>query len=122
MKDGRYYHKSCFEKESENKDEKDEYPAPKPNPFSNNDQKNPESPLSDRIKQLKKDIEHYKKKKNDVPTEKEKQGVQELINKLEKELKYERAKEFFAKKKGKTAVISKNRITGKATTVVNNSI
>ena len=56
-----------------------------------------------------KDIEHYKRKKNEVPTEKEKQGVQELINKLEKELKYERAKVFFANPKYTRAYLAQRK-------------
>ncbi|CAG8596953.1 27844_t:CDS:10 [Gigaspora margarita] len=100
MEDGRYYHKSCFAKELEkhkepyDKDRKDEYPAP-------NKDRTPEPILSDKIKQLEKEIEHYKSKKLDkIITEKEKIEVQKIIDDLEKQLKYERAKNFFSKKGG----------------------
>ena len=125
MEDGRHYHKSCFAtKELEKKNnpshdnKKDEYPAPTPN--DNQNHKSPEQPDSDPIKRLAKEIEHYKSKKLAV-SESEKSGVQKIIDDLEKQLKNEKLKKFFAEKRENTHSVEVNHLTGKTTTVKKNN-
>ena len=87
-----------------------------PTPNDNKNHKSPESFSSDRIKRLEKDIEHYKKKITEVP-EQDRPGVQDLINELEKQLRYERAKIFFFKKGEEETIVKKtNWTSGKTTT------
>lgn len=81
-----------------------------------NNNRSPEMLSSDRIKRLEKDIENYKAKKQEVP-ESDKPGVQDLINELEKQLKLEKMKAFFAQRDGTETIVKKSRITGQTTTV-----
>jgi len=123
--DGEHKCKKCFNKyleELKNPDYKDKYDDnPAPNPDDKKDHKTPErkpeEPESDPIKRLGKDIESYKSKKKNVP-EKDKQEVQDLIDKLERELKTKKLEKFLADKKGgvqSSGVVEYNRFTGKTT-------